>query len=782
MLVSCILFRSLSIFALPRLPWRSFLASAAFLFSLTAASVADPAASLETVFAASFESPTDIGGLELQNAVIENGALVFRGTAGASLDYRLSGSAYAVALKLNPGLVTWSFRFTPTAGSLEIDLGNVTKDVAYYFNTGYRLTLTGGALKFDRFGYFTWGPPPNAVLLTASTQLSPGQEGTFRVTFDPATSRWSIYGGPSIPGGDPATESRLLGEVVDSQFTVEDLPSGERGLFMFSIHSPPVSGPAENRLDDLRMTAFTRPNHPPVVSDNYNLNPIVNTDINGKKFYDFYPLFNDSDPDGDTLQIVSVKAAHGDTSLGYYWFSYTTDEASPADRFEVLVSDGRGGLATEIVTFNKSSNRPPYAPSYDTAFVVNGVLELDLLANASDPDGDPITLGNVTTTYGNVELLGGGKIRLTVGADFNTTGNIRYTVSDGQLSSPEAIVIFYPCSKGNFFGLVSAESPNGDYVGTVRGTADGLGYGTLRGELFGQQFSWHGKVTYGEYMSIPVHLPGGEVLNLQWLITAGLRIAPGSGVVFERNGVPYRGLLDPIQPPGSLVGRYTFLIDPDSDPAVPPAYGFGIAAVTRTGEVRLTGRLPDGTPFSARSLTEHSRYPDASRVAPIWSRPYHGAGAFAGYALFQPMPGSSDFHGDFQWQRPATPALNRPAVRTHRSMIGSRYHFADTESVLRTVGPAPVLAFLGAGLSQPLLVTTTRGSAPVLRSNATGQRSLINFQPRLGYWSGAFEHPQLGHDRVYGGGVVFPRQGFAAGAFQRGASTGLLRILPDAQR
>src|SRR4029450_12352596 len=51
----------------------------------------------------------------------------------------------------------------------------------------------------------------------------------------------------------------------------------------------------------------------------------------------------------------------------------------------------------------------------------------------------------------------------------------------------------------------------------------------------------------------------------------------------------------------SLIGRYTIVLraDPESPSTVPQGDGFAAAKVSRSGVTVFTGRLADGTPFTA---------------------------------------------------------------------------------------------------------------------------------------------------------------------------------------
>ena len=107
-------------------------------------------------------------------------------------------------------------------------------------------------------------------------------------------------------------------------------------------------------------------------------------------------LANDSDPDGDTLSVIQVSPpTHGSAGIAGNLVNYTpTPGFVGSDSFTYTISDGHGGNATAsvAVTVTDLPNRPPLAGAITASTVVNGTVTIDLLANASDPDNDPLTV------------------------------------------------------------------------------------------------------------------------------------------------------------------------------------------------------------------------------------------------------------------------------------------------------------------------------------------------------------------------------------------------------
>ncbi|WP_136635757.1 Ig-like domain-containing protein [Pseudooceanicola onchidii] len=158
-----------------------------------------------------------------------------------------------------------------------------------------------------------------------------------------------------------------------------------------------------------------------------------------------FPLANDSDPDGDPLQIVGtpVSAAGGTVVVASDGsISYTP----PADfngtdtiSYTVKDPDGLTDTATITVTVKPVADAP--VAGDDTAEVDEDTsITIDVLANDSDPDGDPLTITDVTDPANGTATVVDGKIVYTPDADFNGTDTITYTVTDPDGNTDTATV------------------------------------------------------------------------------------------------------------------------------------------------------------------------------------------------------------------------------------------------------------------------------------------------------------------------------------------------------
>ncbi len=154
-------------------------------------------------------------------------------------------------------------------------------------------------------------------------------------------------------------------------------------------------------------------------------------------------LANDTDPNDDDLSIVDVttRPAHGTAVITAGHIVYTPQRgyAGP-DTFRYRISDGRGGSSEAAVSVTVLDRDPVATP--DAAVVAGAPTVLaDVLANDSDPDGDPLTLVTVSTpAHGTAVVNGDGRIVFTPEAGYAGPDTFTYTIRDGRGGTATATV------------------------------------------------------------------------------------------------------------------------------------------------------------------------------------------------------------------------------------------------------------------------------------------------------------------------------------------------------
>ncbi|MEZ4591419.1 MAG: cadherin-like domain-containing protein [Chloroflexota bacterium] len=158
----------------------------------------------------------------------------------------------------------------------------------------------------------------------------------------------------------------------------------------------------------------------------------------------FDVLADDSDMDGDTLVISAIgePSAGGTAVFNSNVITYTpTLNFFGTETFTYTASDGQGGEGTALVTVivNQVNDDPIAADDSamtdeDTAVIIN------VLANDSDADGDPLTVESVTQPTNGVVVNNGTDVTYTPNTNFFGSDNFDYTVSDNNGGTANATV------------------------------------------------------------------------------------------------------------------------------------------------------------------------------------------------------------------------------------------------------------------------------------------------------------------------------------------------------
>ena len=162
---------------------------------------------------------------------------------------------------------------------------------------------------------------------------------------------------------------------------------------------------------------------------------------------------NDSDPDGDPLTVSSVtQGANGAVAIAGGGVSYTPNGGfAGTDSFRYTVTDGQGGSAgaTVTVTVSGTVNGAPVANDDSATTGADTAVTIDVVANDSDPDGDPLTVSSVTQGANGAVAIAGGGVSYTPNGGFAGTDSFSYTVTDGQGGSAGATVTVTVQTAGN---------------------------------------------------------------------------------------------------------------------------------------------------------------------------------------------------------------------------------------------------------------------------------------------------------------------------------------------
>lgn len=158
-------------------------------------------------------------------------------------------------------------------------------------------------------------------------------------------------------------------------------------------------------------------------------------------------LSNDKDAEKDKLLVVDITAEprHGwvEVADDLLTIRYTPHPGYIGrDTLEYKITDGNGNYDTAdvFITVEKGKNRPPVARRDWITVEPDSEVEIDVLWNDTDPDGDELTIvsWDVPADLGTIEEDDGILVLTVAEALLKDTYNIYYTIEDDEGEESEA--------------------------------------------------------------------------------------------------------------------------------------------------------------------------------------------------------------------------------------------------------------------------------------------------------------------------------------------------------
>ena len=148
---------------------------------------------------------------------------------------------------------------------------------------------------------------------------------------------------------------------------------------------------------------------------------------------------NDTDADGNALVVAAILTApaHGTATIA----SASNVLYTPApnfngtDSFRYRIRDGNGGLESALVTVTVTAVNDQPVANADTAITnKNTAVTINVTANDTDVDGDPLTLLSIVTAplHGTVTILNASSLRYTPATNYLGTDTFTYQIGDGN--------------------------------------------------------------------------------------------------------------------------------------------------------------------------------------------------------------------------------------------------------------------------------------------------------------------------------------------------------------
>ena len=169
---------------------------------------------------------------------------------------------------------------------------------------------------------------------------------------------------------------------------------------------------------------------------------------------DISVLRNDTDGEGDPLTITAIETPPNGTvapvSSGVLRYTPVAGFTG-TDTFSYTIADGFGGEATAIVRVAvaaaATSNRPPEAVDDRASTSSDKSVSVAVLANDTDPDGDPLRVVDVSPTAGlELAIVDSGTITALPASTTSGLLTFTYTVEDtgGLRDTAEVALVVEP--------------------------------------------------------------------------------------------------------------------------------------------------------------------------------------------------------------------------------------------------------------------------------------------------------------------------------------------------
>ncbi|WP_427901905.1 Ig-like domain-containing protein [Motilimonas cestriensis] len=177
-------------------------------------------------------------------------------------------------------------------------------------------------------------------------------------------------------------------------------------------------------------------------------------------------LANDSDADGDALNITSATVDFGSVSIVSNQLLYV-----PATNFvgratiQYGISDQQGGTASNTVTIDVVVNNPPVANADTAATTDQSSIVIDVLSNDTDIEGGVLSVLSASAVQGQVSVGADGSLTYQPKQGFEGVDTITYIVQDAlgaraqgevkvTVTAKKAVIIENTSSGGGSIGFV----------------------------------------------------------------------------------------------------------------------------------------------------------------------------------------------------------------------------------------------------------------------------------------------------------------------------------------
>lgn len=323
-----------------------------------------------------------------------------------------------------------------------------THEAGHSLGLNHDGTATLGYYGGHGTGVTAWGPIMGAAYNPNVTQWSKGE-------YSGANNREDDLNIITTQNGF-AYRSDDYGSSQASAFTL--LPSGD------SVVSP-LYGIVERNTDSDWFSFYSNAGAISLMVDPLNLGP--NLAVKADLYNAGGTLLTSVNTPGALNAVVSITLP----SAGQYFLKVSgVGKGDPlTNGFSSYASLGNYRVTgtVQAYTGGGTGNQPPVAIADNATTTANTPVTVNVLANDSDPNGDPLTITGVSNVLNGTAVISGSSVIFTPSSGFTGTGSFTYGISDGKggTASASASVVVNPGSSARSFTnntdlIISANYPS----------------------------------------------------------------------------------------------------------------------------------------------------------------------------------------------------------------------------------------------------------------------------------------------------------------------------------
>jgi uncharacterized delta-60 repeat protein len=502
------------------------------------------------------------------------------------------------------------------------------------------------------------------VTITAQDAADNAGTGTFTVTVLDTTAPVVVaHANLTVEATSAvgATVNYAAGSATDA-VGVTSLTYSQNGGTVFPIGVTTVTITAQDAANNTGNGTFTvtvRDTTAPVVAAHANVTVEATSAAGATVTY----------ADGSATDAVGV------TSLTYSQNSGTTFPIGTTT-VTITAKDAANKQGTRTFTVTVSDTTAPVVAAHANVSVMatgsGGSTVIYTTGSATDAVG--MTSLTYSKNSGTVFPIGTTTVTITAKDAANNTGAGTFTVT----------VIAWKEVDGTYQGLLvhdnSANSDEPRYPGRITVSLIKLGAMTGKLEYRGLTYSFSGKFTpeLNYLRTIQRKNQGPLTLSIHFDTSSLTLSAQISEFIQSGNIISDATMLlhsfNALKNPAPQAGRYTARIKQGTtSTGGPDAPGYALATISKSGVVKIKGKMSDGSALSCSALLNEDG--SSAFYDPLYKAAYPYAGYLAGSMTFDPGAGLQAVTGNLEWQKPAqTKGVFWPqGFRQTREVEGSRY-------------------------------------------------------------------------------------------------------------